>query len=155
MHVGIIFAYVLIMCWYMMCWELELNIPCHDNHNHNLAIMSYDTVTNGDEELAEALAQQLREAVWSRRKGFVYEACPLSQSLQAAKLLLSTARQKGGGEVAGGRSSSLEGGAAGTGPVLLLDHSDNVMSGGTCDTTGNVMSILTETARNIQDTRIG
>jgi microcystin degradation protein MlrC len=57
---------------------------------------------------ANALAAQL----WAEREGFVYTSEPLAQSVARAKAA---------------RSAS--------GPVLLLDHGDNVMSGGTCDTT--------------------
>jgi len=57
---------------------------------------------------ANALAAQL----WAEREGFVYTSEPLAQSVARAK----AARSAGG-------------------PVLLLDHGDNVMSGGTCDTT--------------------
>jgi microcystin degradation protein MlrC len=57
---------------------------------------------------ADALAAQL----WDEREGFVYESEPLAASVARAKAARSAA-----------------------GPVLLLDHGDNVMSGGTCDTT--------------------
>jgi microcystin degradation protein MlrC len=57
---------------------------------------------------ADALARQL----WAERDGFVYASEPLADSVARAKALRT-----------------------GSGPLLLLDHGDNVMSGGTCDTT--------------------
>jgi microcystin degradation protein MlrC len=72
---------------------------------------------------ADALAAQL----WAEREGFVYTSEPLAQSVARAK----AARRAGG-------------------PVLLLDHGDNVMSGGTCDT----MDVLEECLRQGM-TRIG
>ena len=53
------------------------------------------------------------EMIWKRRADFIYNSEPLEASLKHAQQLASQANGK---------------------PVLLLDHGDNCMSGGTCDT---------------------
>jgi microcystin degradation protein MlrC len=68
------------------------------------------TVRTPDE--AQNAADELGRKIWSDRAGFVYRSLPLADSVATARGLRSDA-----------------------GPVLLLDHGDNVMSGGTCDTT--------------------
>ncbi|AVF38982.1 microcystin degradation protein MlrC [Pandoraea apista] len=61
---------------------------------------------------AQAVADRIASQAWDERDGFVYRSAPLAESIAEARRL-----------------------AAGAGkPVLLLDHSDNCMSGGTCDT---------------------
>lgn len=64
---------------------------------------------------AQAAADELAQQVWSEREGFVYTSEPLADSVARAWTKRELAK----------------GGA----PLLLLDHGDNVMSGGTCDTT--------------------
>ncbi len=66
--------------------------------------------------IANAVADELQNMIVSQADGFVYESTPIEISLKKAAAIAS-------GEVKR------------PGPVLLLDHSDNVMSGGTCDTT--------------------
>jgi microcystin degradation protein MlrC len=63
-------------------------------------------------QLADQKAGELRDAIWSARAGFVYQPEPLQVSLERASQAAEKARR----------------------PVLLLDHGDNCMSGGTCDT---------------------
>ena len=75
--------------------------------------MSVIVVTDNDEQLAESEAHNIAQQIWQEREGFVYHSAPLKESLERARELHA---------------------AEGDGPVLLLDHSDNVMSGGTCDT---------------------
>jgi microcystin degradation protein MlrC len=75
--------------------------------------VSVIVVTDNDVALADEVASHLAQQIWREREGFVYHSEPLAQSIARAK-----AMQVEPGE----------------GPVLLLDHSDNVMSGGTCDT---------------------
>lgn len=64
----------------------------------------------------EAQGQQaldtLAGQIWAQRQQFVYDSEPLADSLQRAQALAQGA----------------------TRPVLLLDHGDNCMSGGSCDT---------------------
>ena len=64
--------------------------------------------------IANEVADALQKMILTQADGFVYESTPIALSLQKAAALAN---------------------AKGEGPVLLLDHSDNVMSGGTCDTT--------------------
>jgi microcystin degradation protein MlrC len=65
------------------------------------------------EALGQAALKRLSDQIWAEREGFVYASEPLDASLARARTLASAASGK---------------------PVLLLDHSDNCMSGGTCDT---------------------
>ncbi len=73
--------------------------------------LSIVTVASSRDE-AQRAADQLARQAWAERDGFVYRSEPLADSVRRARLL--------------GRHGR---------PVLLLDHGDNVMSGGTCDTT--------------------
>jgi microcystin degradation protein MlrC len=79
----------------------------------NDAGMSVIVVTDDDAALADRLADELAAQIWREREGFVWRSEPLAASLERARALAAL---------------------PGHGPVLLLDHSDNVMSGGTCDT---------------------
>jgi len=65
-----------------------------------------------DREEAQRAADELARQVWDERDGFVYASEPLADSVARARSLRTPGR-----------------------PVLLLDHGDNVMAGGTCDTT--------------------
>ncbi len=78
---------------------------------------------------AQRAADELARQVWAERDGFVYQSEPLPASVARARRLRS--------ETPGG-------------PLLLLDHGDNVMSGGTCDTTD-----LLEECLRLGLTRIG
>lgn len=59
-----------------------------------------------------AAVDGLAQRIWARRDEYVYRSEPLADSLRRAAQLARGARR----------------------PVLLLDHGDNCMSGGTCDT---------------------
>jgi len=76
--------------------------------------MSVVTVGRTRDE-AQRAADELAHQLWQERRGFVYESAPLVESVAQARTLRAA------------RSAP--------GPVLLLDHGDNVMAGGTCDTT--------------------
>lgn len=65
------------------------------------------------EELAGRVARDLAAELWEVRTGFVYDEQPLPETMAAA----ARAAER-----------------PGQGPVLMLDHGDNCMSGGTCDT---------------------
>jgi len=65
-----------------------------------------------DLDASQAAVDGLAQQIWRRRADYVYRSEPLADSLR--------------------RAEGLAGGA--TRPVLLLDHGDNCMSGGTCDT---------------------
>lgn len=79
---------------------------------------------------AQAVADKIAEQIWSDRSEFVYESEPLAQSLARAKLEAHGAQR----------------------PVLLLDHSDNCMSGGTCDTMDVLQAAL---AQGLTDIAVG
>ena len=65
----------------------------------------------GDPQAAQAVADRIARQIWDDRTQFVYDSEPLQDSLARAQALARGASR----------------------PVLLLDHSDNCMSGGTCD----------------------
>ncbi|WP_342050160.1 MULTISPECIES: M81 family metallopeptidase [unclassified Cupriavidus] len=79
--------------------------------------LSVIVVGNGDPDAAEAVADRIAAQIWEDRNDFVYTSAPLAESIAAA----AHAAQ------ASDDTSSRQR------PVLLLDHGDNCMSGGTCD----------------------
>lgn len=79
---------------------------------------------------AQAVADQIGQQIWADRAQFVYDSEPLSTSLAKAQALAVGASR----------------------PVLLLDHSDNCMSGGTCDTMDVLQAAL---AQGLQDIAVG
>lgn len=82
----------------------------------DLAETGLSVVTVADTpELAAKVAQQLAHEAWRRRAEFIYHEAPLAESIARAVAL-----------------------ADDSAPILLLDHGDNCMSGGTCD----VMDVL-------------
>jgi len=80
--------------------------------------MSAICIADRDAAAARGAAERLMDAAWQRRDDFVYCHEPLEQAVARAKALTE-------------------------GPVLLLDHADNVGSGGTQD----VMTVLREVMR--------
>jgi microcystin degradation protein MlrC len=80
-------------------------------------------VTNGDQGLAQRWCDELLALAWEQRAKFVYR----SEALPA-----SMARAKGLGAAK----------PTGSGPIVLLDHSDNCASGGTMDTMTVLGAIL-------------
>ncbi|MGI9134639.1 MAG: M81 family metallopeptidase, partial [Rhodoferax sp.] len=79
---------------------------------------------------AKAAGARLAAQIWAEREGFVYQSEPLDQALQRAQALAQGADR----------------------PVLLLDHSDNCMSGGTCDTMDVLQAAL---AHGLHDIAVG
>jgi microcystin degradation protein MlrC len=75
-------------------------------------------VADGNGAAARAAAERLMDAAWERREDFLYRHEPLDEAVARAKAMTE-------------------------GPVLLLDHADNVGSGGTED----VMTVLREVIR--------
>jgi microcystin degradation protein MlrC len=75
-------------------------------------------VVDPSAEAAQAVADRIAASIWAEREAFFYRSEALAESVARAKLLAE-------GE---------------TRPVLLLDHGDNCMSGGSCDT----MAVLQE-----------
>jgi len=89
-------------------------------------------VGNGDQNAAEAVADRIAAQIWAERADFVYDSEPLADSIATA------ARAADAGDKRG--------------PVLLLDHGDNCMSGGTCDN----MAVLHEAlAQGLEDIAVG
>ncbi|MGH8818283.1 MAG: M81 family metallopeptidase, partial [Achromobacter pestifer] len=74
----------------------------------------------GGQVQAEQVAADMARDIWAARDGFFYEGEPLADSLARAV------------ELSCGASK----------PVLLLDHGDNCMSGGTCDTMEVLMAAV-------------
>src|SRR5256885_14916800 len=68
--------------------------------------MSAICVGDGDREAASAAARRLMEFAWEQRQELLHRPEPLAEGVAGAK-------------------------AINTGPVVLLDHADNVGSGGT------------------------
>ena len=60
----------------------------------------------------DTVARDIARVIWQRRDEFLYDQQPLAASIEQARA--AAARP-------------------GTGPVLMLDHGDNCMSGGTCE----------------------
>jgi microcystin degradation protein MlrC len=77
---------------------------------------------------AQSAADELAQSIWRERDGFIYTGAPLVDSVAQARALHAKV---------GGR------------PVLLLDHGDNVMAGGTCDTTDLLEECLRQGLSNI------
>ncbi len=73
---------------------------------------------------------RIADQIWAERDQFVYRSEPLNTSLE--------------------RAFAMSVGA--TKPVLLLDHGDNCMSGGTCDTMDVLQAAL---AQGLQDIAVG
>ncbi len=82
------------------------------------------------EAAAQAVADRIAAQIWTERAAFVYTSEPLAASLDRAQALAENAKR----------------------PVLLLDHSDNCMSGGTCDTMDVLQAAL---ARGLRDITVG
>ena len=76
---------------------------------------------------ARTVANRIAEQIWAHREGFVYHAEPLGRSLERARGISAQAAK----------------------PVLLLDHGDNCMSGGTCDTTDVLDAALQAGLRDV------
>jgi microcystin degradation protein MlrC len=89
--------------------------PLADFHDAGASVC---VVADGDVALAERWRDRLVEQMWKNREEFVYRGEPLEDAVSRAKALTD-------------------------GPVLLLDHADNVGSGGTQD----VMVVIEEVLR--------
>ena len=93
--------------------------------------VSVVVISDADPDAAEQFADVVAGFIWENREGFVYKSESLAVSIARAQAL---AQQPG------------------SGPVLLLDHGDNCMSGGTCDD----MNVLHEAlAQGLQDIVVG
>jgi len=95
-----------------LCASVFVGFPNADIVNAGLSAV---VVSDGDPARARAWCDELLELAWARRAEFVYRVEPLAESMARARALA-------------------EAKPAGSGPVVLLDHSDNCASGGTMDT---------------------
>ncbi len=85
-------------------------------------------VGDGDRAAARAACDRLLEAAWAERENFVYTGVPLARAVARAKAL---------------------GQAEAEGPVILLDHADNVGSGGTQDCMAVIAEVLKQGLSNV------
>ncbi|MCH8997460.1 MAG: M81 family metallopeptidase [Proteobacteria bacterium] len=81
-------------------------------------------VADGDRAAAETARDRLLDAAWAAREDFVYRGEPLAAALA--------------------RAQKIE-----TGPVVLLDHADNVGSGGTEDCMTVIAAVLEAALRDV------
>jgi microcystin degradation protein MlrC len=93
------------------------------NADIEFAGLSAVVVTDGDPSAARRWCDELLAMAWEQRERFVYKVEPLAASMARAQALAEAA-------------------PAGSGPVVLLDHSDNCASGGTMDTMTVLGAIL-------------
>ena len=75
-----------------------------------------------DQQSSQDAVDGLAQQIWEHRDGYVYRSEPLVDSLRCAAALAKDASR----------------------PVLLLDHGDNCMSGGTCDTMDVLQAALAQ-----------
>ncbi|MDS1139502.1 M81 family metallopeptidase [Pusillimonas sp. SM2304] len=94
-------------------------------------------VVGKDQASAQQAADALAGDIWADRDGFVYSSPPLADAIRTARRM---AEQPGLAQAECGNAE---------GPVLLLDHSDNCMSGGTCDTMDVLQEALAQGLGNI------
>jgi len=85
--------------------------------------------TDGDPAAAEAIREALLDDAWRSREAFVYRGEPLAGSVARARAL--------------GEARSPD-----AGPIVLLDHCDNVASGGTMDTTAVLAEVMRQDLRD-------
>ena len=95
-----------------LCASLFVGFP---NADIEFAGLSVVVVTDNNQSQAERWRDELLALAWESRQAFVYQIEPLTASMARAKALADAK-------------------PAGSGPVVLLDHSDNCASGGTMDT---------------------
>ncbi len=93
------------------------------NADIEFAGLSAVVVTDGDAALARRWCDELLERAWRERAAFVYRPEPLAESMARAQRLAADK-------------------PPGSGPIVLLDHSDNCASGGTMDTMTVLSAIL-------------
>ena len=86
--------------------------------------LSAVVVADGDRAAARAACDRLLEAAWAERERFVYGGEPLAQAVARAREIEE-------------------------GPVILLDHADNVGSGGTQDSMAVIEEVLRQGLREV------
>jgi len=102
--------------------------------------VSVVTVTDNDPQLADRISGKIADLIWEQRQGFIYQSEPLAKSISRA-----SAEHDKAAQAAQTSGTCVK-------PVLLLDHSDNCMSGGTCD----VMDVFEEALKQgLTDIAVG
>jgi microcystin degradation protein MlrC len=103
-----------------LCASVFVGFP---NADIEFAGLSALVVTDGDPALAQRWTDELLDLAWAQRAAFVYTLEPLAAAMARAQAIAAAK-------------------PAGSGPVVLLDHSDNCASGGTMDTMTVLGAIL-------------
>jgi hypothetical protein len=101
--------------------------------------LSVVVCTDGTSEKAESIRDALLEQAWAAREAFVYRSDPLAESVARAKTL-GVARDKVIADAPAGPRP---------GPIVMLDHCDNVASGGTMDTTAVLAEVLRQGLQDV------
>jgi len=101
--------------------SLFVGFPHADILNAGLSVV---VCTDANAEAAERMRDELLDRAWAAREQFVYHGEPLAQAVARAKTRTE-------------------------GPVVLLDHCDNVASGGTMDTTAVLAEVLNQGLENV------
>jgi microcystin degradation protein MlrC len=91
--------------------------------------LSVIAIADGDSAAASAVAERIAGQAWDDRAAFIYPGEPLSRSIARAR--------------------DLDASSGGSKPILLLDHGDNCMSGGTCDDMDVLAAALEQGLANI------
>lgn len=94
--------------------SLFVGFPHADILNAGLSVV---VCTDANAQAADAIKEELLDRAWAAREQFVYQGEPLVDAVARAKTRTE-------------------------GPVVLLDHCDNVASGGTMDTTAVLAEVL-------------
>ncbi len=103
-----------------LCASVFVGFP---NADIEFAGLSAVVVCDDNPAQAQRWCDELLEQAWAARAQFVYPITPLGESMAQAQALAINK-------------------PAGSGPVVLLDHSDNCASGGTMDTMTVLGAIL-------------
>lgn len=101
--------------------SLFVGFPHADIVNAGLSVV---VCTDGDATAGEGIRDALLDEAWRARERFVYRGEPLAQAVARAARITE-------------------------GPVVLLDHCDNVASGGTMDTTEVLAEVMRQGLENV------
>jgi microcystin degradation protein MlrC len=86
--------------------------------------LSAFVVADRDAAKARAVCDRLLDAAWARKDDFIYQHEPLEQAVARAKEMTD-------------------------GPIILLDHADNVGSGGTADSMAVIAEVLRQGLQDV------
>ena len=89
-----------------------------------IAGLSAIVVVDRDLAKAEAVRDRLLDAAWARKDDFIYQHEPLAEAVARAKAMTE-------------------------GPIVLLDHADNVGSGGTSDSMAVIAELLRQGLQDV------